>query len=140
MPEPHRGQHDGYLKRYLETGESKILGVVREVVGAYPFLSTRQRECVQLLLHRDFSFRASVSQFSLGALPPVDLAVKADATEKSIALSASAHRAGKPLLSLEAAAEGSVASLLKDKAWTNVPLRAQGTFRRSRASPNSMQH
>ncbi len=33
MPEPHRGQHDGYLKHYLETGESKILGVVREVMG-----------------------------------------------------------------------------------------------------------
>ncbi len=33
MPEPYRGQHDGYLKRYLETGESKILGVVREVTG-----------------------------------------------------------------------------------------------------------
>ncbi len=33
MPEPHRGRHDGYLKRYLETGESKILGVVREVTG-----------------------------------------------------------------------------------------------------------
>lgn len=33
MPEPHRGQHDGYLKRYLETGESRILGAVREVAG-----------------------------------------------------------------------------------------------------------
>ena len=33
MPEPHRGWHDGYLKQHLETGESKILGVAREVVG-----------------------------------------------------------------------------------------------------------
>lgn len=35
MPEPNRGMHDGYLKRYLETGHSKILGVRgREVVAA----------------------------------------------------------------------------------------------------------
>ncbi|MBU1424951.1 MAG: diguanylate cyclase [Gammaproteobacteria bacterium] len=35
MPEPNRGRHDGYLRRYLETGHSKILGVRgREVVAA----------------------------------------------------------------------------------------------------------
>ena len=33
MPEPYRNQHDGYLKHYLETGESEILGVAREGVG-----------------------------------------------------------------------------------------------------------
>ena len=31
MPEPHRGQHDGYLKRYLETGEARIVGSNREI-------------------------------------------------------------------------------------------------------------
>ncbi len=31
MPEPHCGGHDGYLRRYLETGESRIIGVGREV-------------------------------------------------------------------------------------------------------------
>lgn len=26
MPEPHQGQHDGYLRHYMETGEKKIIG------------------------------------------------------------------------------------------------------------------
>ena len=33
MPEPHRGQHDGYLTQYRITGKSTVLGVTREVVG-----------------------------------------------------------------------------------------------------------
>ncbi len=33
MPEPDRSRHDGYLRRYLEAGESGILGGSREVVG-----------------------------------------------------------------------------------------------------------
>jgi len=33
MPEPHRGQHDDYLKRYLRTGEKHIIGIGRIVVG-----------------------------------------------------------------------------------------------------------
>ena len=33
MPTPHREQHDGYLKRYLTTGERRIIGIGRIVVG-----------------------------------------------------------------------------------------------------------
>ena len=33
MPEPDRSQHDGYIRRYLETGERRIIGVGREVTG-----------------------------------------------------------------------------------------------------------
>jgi diguanylate cyclase (GGDEF)-like protein/PAS domain S-box-containing protein len=33
MPEPFRSQHDGYIRRFIETGRSKIIGVGREVVG-----------------------------------------------------------------------------------------------------------
>jgi two-component system sensor kinase FixL len=33
MPTPHREQHDGYLKRYLATGERRIIGIGRVVVG-----------------------------------------------------------------------------------------------------------
>ena len=33
MPSPYREAHDGYLQRYLETGEKRIIGIGRTVVG-----------------------------------------------------------------------------------------------------------
>ena len=33
MPPPYREQHDGYLKRYLQTGERHIIGIGRVVIG-----------------------------------------------------------------------------------------------------------
>jgi two-component system sensor kinase FixL len=31
MPEPHRSRHDGYMRRYLDTGEHRIIGIGREL-------------------------------------------------------------------------------------------------------------
>ncbi len=33
MPSPHKEKHDGYLSRYMETGEAHIIGIGRETVG-----------------------------------------------------------------------------------------------------------
>ena len=33
MPSPHREQHDGYIRRYLDTGEARIIGIGREVTA-----------------------------------------------------------------------------------------------------------
>lgn len=50
------------LPRY----DQRILAskLVNEVTSNYPFQSTRQRECVQVLIRTDFVFRASFTQFS----------------------------------------------------------------------------
>ncbi len=33
MPEPHRSAHDGYVDRYLSTGQKRVIGFYRELVG-----------------------------------------------------------------------------------------------------------
>lgn len=50
------------LPRY----DQRILAskLVNEVTSNYPYQSTRQRECVQVLIRTDFEFRASFTQFS----------------------------------------------------------------------------
>ena len=35
MPEPQRSEHDGYIERYLRSGNARIIGTAREVTGRH---------------------------------------------------------------------------------------------------------
>lgn len=48
MPQPHRDRHDDYIKKYLSTGQRKVIGIGREVMG-------RRRSGEQFPLHLSVS-------------------------------------------------------------------------------------
>ena len=50
------------LPRYTERVSASVL--VQDVVATYPYASSRQRECMTVIIHDDFAFLSSATQFS----------------------------------------------------------------------------
>ncbi len=53
MPEPHRSHHDDYLRHYRETGEARVIGIGRQLMG-------RRRDGTEIAID------LRVSEFRLG--------------------------------------------------------------------------
>ena len=51
------------LPRYTEAGRRRHAWS-SEVAAAYPYASSRQRDCVKVVIHDDFTFCGSPAQFS----------------------------------------------------------------------------
>ncbi|WP_410497784.1 PAS domain S-box protein [Chitinibacter sp. S2-10] len=68
MPEPYRGEHDGYLSRYLHEGNPHVIGKGREVVGRKKDGST-------------FPMHLSVGRMEVGG-EPMFVGIIVDITER----------------------------------------------------------
>lgn len=104
MPEPDRSRHDGYLSKYLATGERHIIGVGREVVGRrkngvlFPvYLAVSQVEVLGKQLFtgivRDIS---EVKELEMALRAAKDSAERANAA-KSDFLSSMSHELRTPM-------------------------------------------
>ncbi|MCS6861221.1 MAG: PAS domain S-box protein, partial [Abditibacteriales bacterium] len=71
MPSPYREEHDGYIQRYLRTGERRVIGAIREVVG-------RRKD------GSDFPLEIRVGEVQLGARR-IFTSVVRDITERKAA-------------------------------------------------------
>jgi PAS domain S-box-containing protein len=78
MPEPMRSEHDDYLKRYFETGEKRVVGRNREVVGL-------RKDGIE------FPMELAVGEAVLGN-KHIFVGIVRDITERKIAEKALAHQ------------------------------------------------
>lgn len=84
MPEPYHSEHDGYLEHYKQTGDAKIIGKGREVVGQHKTKKTfpmelavsamlRNHRQVFVGIVRDVSEKAATSQKLLSTIDELEM-------------------------------------------------------------------
>ncbi|PHV11887.1 PAS domain S-box protein [Chitinimonas sp. BJB300] len=84
MPEPYRSSHDGYIKRYLEGGEPRVIGSGREVIG-------RRKDQSTFPMHLSVGqMKVSGSEMFVGIIADIS---KLKAAEERLAASLETSRA-----------------------------------------------
>lgn len=117
MPEPYRSQHDGYLARYLRTGEARIIGKDRIVVGqrkdgsTFPMtLTVGETKSGDQVFFTGFIHDLTERQASAARLASAhtELAHLARLNELGEMASTLAHELNQPLSSISNYVQGSV--------------------------------
>lgn len=109
MPNPYRERHDGYLQRYLMTGERRIIGLGREVEGQRKDGSVFPVDLAvtEFFIHgvrmftglvRDISDRRAAEQASQARLD--ELAHAGRLADLGLTTSAIAHEVNQPLTAI----------------------------------------
>lgn len=134
MPEPYRSGHDGYIHRYLQTGEKRIIGVDRVVVGrrkdesTFPMkLAVGEMKTADRTYFTGFIRDLTEREESAARLQEIqgELARLARLNELGEMASTLAHELNQPLTAIANYAQGGTA-LLRD-----MPEVARGTIRQA---------
>lgn len=129
MPEPYRSEHDGYIRRYLATGEKRVIGIDRIVVGRRKDGSTFPMKLVvgevkagDRIFFTGFVRDLTEREESAARLEEVqgELARMARLNELGEMVSTLAHELNQPLSAIANYVQGSV-RLLRDAEESSAP-------------------